>query len=166
MQFRVISIPPFKAVSSGVDKHFDFSENGVLGKFDAFFSKLKPNSQDSFAPRDFLYYDPEKEGLVWIYALTDYMDCGGYECIDFEGGYYVTYHYKDGDQQENNRLYHEALSWIEKSIYFELDQRSNHYAMGHIITPPEVIKATGYAQMESFIPVKLTNDKGSKTEAP
>ncbi|MGZ7444301.1 hypothetical protein ACLD72_022415 [Paenibacillus sp. TH7-28] len=50
-------------------------------------------------------------------------------------------------------MYYEALSWIENSDFFELDQRANHYAMGHIITPPEVIKATGYAQMESYIPV-------------
>ncbi len=157
MPFRVIAIPPFKAASSDVDKNFDFSENGVLGKFSAYFSKFQPRPQDSFAPRDFLYYDAEKEGLVWIYALTDYMDAEGYEVIDFEGGYYVTYHYKDGDQEENERLYSEALSWIEKSAFYELDSRANHYAMGHIITPAEVIQATGYAQMESFIPVRLKN---------
>lgn len=155
MPFRVISIPPFKAVSSGLDKNFDFSENGVLGKFDAYFSKVNPRPSDSFMPRDFLYYDAEHEGLVWIYALTDEMDPEGFEVIDFEGGYYLTYHYKDGDDKENERLYQEALSWIEESEFFELDQRPNHYAMGHIITPAEIIKATGYAQMESFIPVKL-----------
>jgi hypothetical protein len=31
------------------------------------------------------------------------------------------------------------------------------YAMGHIITPAEVIKAQGWAQMETFIPVRLKN---------
>jgi hypothetical protein len=155
MKFRVIFIPPFKAVSSGVDKDFDFSENGVLGRFNEFFSKLKPKSEDSFTPRDFLYYDVEKGGLVWIYALTDYIDPEGYETFGFEGGYYVSYHYKDGDNEENERLYKEALLWIEESESFELDQRKDHYAMGHIITPPEVINAIGYAQMESYIPVKL-----------
>lgn len=155
MQFRIISIPPFKAVSSGVDKNADFSENGVLGKFDAYFSKLEPGPGDRFMPRDFLYYDAEKEGLVWIYALTDEMDAEGFEVMDFEGGYYLTYHYKDGDHEANDRLYHEALAWIGQSEFIELDQRTNHYAMGHIITPPEVIIATGYAQMEAFIPVRL-----------
>lgn len=48
MQFRVISLPPFRAVSSGVDKNFDFSENGVLGRFDTYFSKLQSKPQDSF----------------------------------------------------------------------------------------------------------------------
>ncbi|MGP0586199.1 GyrI-like domain-containing protein [Paenibacillus timonensis] len=155
MHFRIISIPPFKAVSSGVDKNADFSENGVLGKFDAYFSKLKPGPRDGFMPRDFLYYDAEKEGLVWMYALTDEMDAEGFEVMDFEGGSYLTYHYKDGDHEANERLYHEALAWIEQSEYFVLDQRTNHYAMGHIITPPEVIKATGTAQMEAFIPIRL-----------
>lgn len=158
MSFRIISIPPFKAVSSGVDPNQDFSENGVLGKFDAYFSKLEPEPRDRFTPRDFLYYDADKEGLVWIYALTDEMDAAGFEVMDFEGGIYVTYHYNDGDYEENDRLYHEALAWIEQSEFLELDQRANHYAMGHIITPPEVMKATGTAQMETFIPVKLKNN--------
>jgi len=30
--------------------------------------------------------------------------------------------------------------------------------MGHIITPPEIIKAQGWAQMENFIPIKLKTD--------
>ena len=37
----------------------------------------------------------------------------------------------------------------------ELDVRPDHYSMGHIITPPEIIQAQGWAQMEAFIPVKL-----------
>ncbi|MBU5671458.1 hypothetical protein [Paenibacillus brevis] len=155
MKFRVISIPPFKAASSGVDPHNDFSENGVLGKFDAYFSKLRPRPSDNFTPRDFLYFDAEQGGLVWIYALTDYMDAEEYEVLDFDGGFYVTYHYKDGDYEENERLYKEAMTWIEESDTFALDIRTNHYAMGHIITPPEIIRATGSAQMESFIPIKL-----------
>jgi hypothetical protein len=27
--------------------------------------------------------------------------------------------------------------------------------MGHIITPSEIIKAQGFAQMENFVPIKL-----------
>lgn len=39
-------------------------------------------------------------------------------------------------------------------ILFELDLRSDHYGMGHIITPPEVIEAQGFALMDVFIPLK------------
>ncbi|WP_099205418.1 GyrI-like domain-containing protein [Scatolibacter rhodanostii] len=155
MNFRVISLPPFKTVSSGLDKNFDFSENGVLGKFNAYFSQIKPKPADDFMPRDFLYFDEQQGGMVWIYALTDYIDTEEFETFDFDGGLYVTYHYKDGDDEENERLYKDVLAWIEKSELFELDKREHHYPMGHIITPQEVIKAQGFAQMESFVPVRL-----------
>lgn len=155
MTYRIISIPPFRAVLSGVDSSFDFSENGVLGKFNNYFSKLKPRPQDSFSPRDYLYFDEKQGGLVWMYALADDMDTEGYETLDFDGGYYVTYHYKDGDEAENERLYTEVLALIEQSEVLALDKRENHYPMGHIITPPAIIEAQGWAQMEAFIPVKV-----------
>lgn len=111
--------------------------------------------RDSFMPRDFLYYDEKNKGLVWIWALSEGMDDGGNEILDFEGGYYLTYIYKDGDEEANQRLYGEAIKYIEESEVLELDVRPDHYSMGHIITPPEIIQAQGWAQMEAFIPVKL-----------
>ncbi len=155
MDFRIISLPPFKAASSGVDKEFDFSFNGILGKFDKYFSAINPSKRDSFMPRDFLFFDEEKQGMVWWWALSGDMDNGGNEVVDFEGGYYITYVYKDGDEETNSKLYNQALEYIKNSDIFELDIRENHYAMGHIITPSEIIKAQGWAQMETFIPIKL-----------
>ncbi|BCJ94452.1 hypothetical protein acsn021_20210 [Anaerocolumna cellulosilytica] len=155
MEFRIISLPAFEAASSGVDKNFDFSPTGILGKFDIYFSSIKPSDRDNFIPRDFLYYDVEKQGMVWIWALSEDMDDGGNEVIHFDGGYYLTYTYKDGDEENNNKLYSEALKYIEDSGIFEIDVRPNHYSMGHIITPAEIIKAQGWAQMETFIPIKL-----------
>lgn len=157
MEFRITSLPSFKAASSGADKNFDFSPEGTLGKFDKYFSAIQPSDRDSFLPRDFLYYDEEKQGMVWMWALSEGMDDGGNEVIDFDGGYYLTYAYKDGDEETNGRLYNEALKYIEDSAILELDVRPNHYAMGHIITPAEIIKAQGWAQMETFIPIRLKN---------
>lgn len=155
MEFRIISLPQFRASSSGVDKNFDFSPNGILGKFDAYFSVIKPSPRDDFMSRDFLFYDKEQQGFVWWWALIEGMEDGGFEVIDFDGGYYLTYSYKDGDEASNNSLYNEALQYINNSDIYELDERPNHYAMGHIITPAEIIKAQGWAQMETFIPIKL-----------
>lgn len=155
MKFRIISLPAFKAASSGVDKNFDFSPSGVLGKFGTYFSAIKLSDRDSFLPRDFLYFDEEKQGLIWIWALSEDIDSGGNEVIDFDGGFYLTYTYKDGDEDTNEKLYNEALKYIEESEVFELDIRPNHYSMGHIITPSEIIEAQGWAQMETFIPIKL-----------
>lgn len=155
MEFRIISLPPFKAASSGIDKEFNFSFNGILGKFDKYFSAIKPLERDSFMPRDFLFFDEEKQGMVWWWALSEDMDDGGNEVVDFGGGYYITYVHKDGDEETNGKLYNKALEYIKNSDILELDIRQNHYAMGHIITPSEIIKAQGWAQMETFIPVKL-----------
>lgn len=157
-QFRIISLPPFKAASSGVDKNMDFSSEGILGKFDKCFSAIRPIPRDDFMPRDFLYYDQKENGFVWWWALSDGMEDCGNEIIDFDGGYYLTYAYKDGDDNESSKLYNEAMEYIKQSELFELDERPNHYSMGHIITPSEIIKAQGWSQMETFIPIKLMNN--------
>lgn len=155
MSFRIISLPPFQAASSGVDTNFDFSSNGILGKFDSYFSSIEPSARDSFMPRDFLFYDKRENGMVWWFALAPGLEDGGNKVVDFEGGLYLTYVYQDGEEEENNRLYTKALDYIKQSAIYELDERHNHYAMGHIITPKEVIKKQGFAQMETFIPIKL-----------
>lgn len=155
MDFRIVALPPFKALSSGVDCEFNFSENGILGKFDAYFSKITPSDRDSFMPRDFLFFDEEYQGLVWWYALYEGMDTGGYEVIDFEGGYYLTFAYRDGDDEAQGKLYNEALEHIKNSEIFELDIRKDYYPMGHIITPQAITNASGWAQTETFIPIKL-----------
>ncbi len=155
MEFRVISLPPFQAASSGLVRDFDFSPESPLGKFNDYFSAITPSPRDSFMPRDFLCHAAEENAMIWLLALSEGMDSGGYEVVDCEGGFYLTYTYWDGDEETNCRLYGEALAYIEDSGVFALDIRPGHYPMGHIITPPEVISVWGRAQMETFIPIKL-----------
>ncbi len=155
MDFRIISLPPFTAVTSGPDPASDFSPQGVLGRFNGYFSRIKPSPRDSFMPRDFLFFNREKQALEWWWALEEGMPDGGYERVPFDGGFYLTYCYWDHDEAENRRLYGEAMEYIAKSEFLELDERPGHYAMGHIITPPEIIQAQGGGVMEAFVPVKL-----------
>lgn len=155
MDFRIISLPPFTAATSGPSPAFDFSPEGVLGRFNAYFSSIKLSPRDSFMPRDFLFFNREKNGLEWWYALEEGMPDGGYEKATFDGGFYLTYFYWDHDEEENRRLYQEAVKYIEGSGIFELDERPGHYSMGHIIIPPEAIQALGKGMMEAFVPVKL-----------
>lgn len=61
-EYRLISLPPFTAATSGADRDFDFSPNGKLGKFDAWFSTMEPSPRDSFMPRDFLFFNSEEGG--------------------------------------------------------------------------------------------------------
>lgn len=75
---RIVSLPPFRAAVSGADPKGDFSPNGALGRFDQYFSALQPSPRDSFMPRDFLYYDQEQGGMVWMYALAEGLSDGGF----------------------------------------------------------------------------------------
>lgn len=159
MEFRLIYLPPFRAASSGLVKDFDFSPEGALGRFNAWFSAITPSPRDSFMPRDFLCFDGETGGMIWLYALSEGMDPGGYEVVDCEGGCWAAYTYRDGDEEANARLYQEAAAYIEASPVLELDVRPGRLSMGHIITPPEIIAAQGWAQMEAFIPIKLKREK-------
>ena len=155
MLFRIVYLPPFEAAESGVDCACDFSPEGILGKFNVYFSAIQPEPRDCFMPRDFLFYDEERGGMVWWWALAEGMDDGGHARVAFDGGYCLTYVFRDGDDVANGTLYREALKFIEESDIFELDVRPNHYAMGHIITPAEVIKVQGWSLMEVFIPIRL-----------
>lgn len=154
MDARIISLPPFTAATSGPDPEMDFSPNGKLGKFNEYFSSITPLPRDSFMPRDFLFFNEEAGGLEWWYALEEGIPDGGFCHVSFDGGLFLTYTYRDMDNEENDRLYQESVKWIENSDIFELDLRPGHYGMGHIITPPEVIEAQGFALMEVFIPLK------------
>lgn len=153
-QFRIINLPPFRAASSGLDKDMDFSPSGVLGKFNAWFSTLRPEPRDDFMPRDFLYYDHARGGFVWIWIVNPGEDTGGFELEDGEGGWYLTYVYRDGDEEEGGKQYQAAMTYIQSSEHLELDERPGHYTMGHIITPAPLIEAQGWSQMETFIPVR------------
>ena len=154
MEFRIISLPPFRAASSGLVRDFGFSPESPLGRFNAYFSAITPSPRDSFMPRDFLCHAAEENAMIWLFALSEGMDDGGYEVVDCEGGWYLTYAYWDGDEASRGRLYGEVLEYIESSGIFETDIRPGHYAMGHIITPHEIIPVWGRAQMEAFIPIK------------
>lgn len=57
-------------------------------------------------PRDFLYYDEENKGMVWLWALT-------------ESG------------ETHDRLHKEVYDYIKASDILELDIHPNRYPMGH-----------------------------------
>ena len=91
--------------------------------------------------RDFLCFDGENQGLVWLFALSDGMDDGGNAVVDCAGGCYVAYTYRDGGEEANNRLYQEVAAYIEASEVLEPDIRPGRLTVGHIITPSEVTAA-------------------------
>lgn len=154
MDYVLIQLPAFDAIVSGVDAHFDFTPNGVLGRFDAYFSAQKPSPNDSFLPRDFLYFDADQGGLVWMYAVHDGMASHAFDTVHIPGGWYLTYEWIDGDDDEGGRMYQGARKYMETLGKFELDETSGRHAMGHIVTPHDAIPLQGFAVMRTYLPVR------------
>jgi hypothetical protein len=149
---RIIQIPKCKMVSSG----YGFFGDDNFNKFDEWFSKLSNNGDYTWEiPKDFAWYDPEKEAMIWWYVKPgDDIDTLNFEIVDFEGGLYVTAVSRDGDDEDGNRVYTGIKKWIEKSDILELDERPGHYTMYHVITPSSIKEELGFQQLEILVPVK------------
>lgn len=63
MDFRIIELPAFEAVSSGVDPEFDFSAKGALGRFNAFFRQSNPSRETALDPEIICSLINRKTGL-------------------------------------------------------------------------------------------------------
>ena len=150
---RIIEIPKCKMVSSGEVAEGEAGENFFDGKFPKWFGKLPT---DLF-PRDFLLHNPQKNTLVWYYALPENtnIDTMDFAIIDFHGGLYATAVSKDGDDEDGLRVFNGIKEWVEKSGCFELDERENHNHMFNIITPPKAKECMGYEQLEIYVPIKI-----------
>ena len=130
---RIIELPKCKMVSSGyADDGNPFAEGGKLDSFSIWFSSMDAGRTDKFFPRDFMWFDREKQRLVWYYALTDGItDTGGFDVVDSEGGLYAAHISKDGDDADGERVYAGIKKWIAESECFELDERPGHYDVFH-----------------------------------
>lgn len=158
MDYVLIQLPAFDAIVSGVDSQFDFSQKGVLGRFDAYFSAQKPSQNDSFLPRDFLYFDADQGGLVWMYAVHDGMTPHNFDKVHVPGGWYLTYEWIDGDDEQGGAMYQGALRYLATLGKFEIDETAGRHAMGHIVTPHDAIFLQGFAVMRTYLPVRITED--------
>jgi hypothetical protein len=154
MEYVLIQLPEFDAIVSGVDKTFDFSKEGVLGRFDAYYSTQKPSPNDSFLPRDFLYFDAFQGGLVWMYAIHEGMTPHAFQTVRVPAGWYLIYHWVDGDDEQGGKMYQGALEYLKTLRCFELDETEGRHAMGHIVTPSDAAVLQGFAVMRTYLPVK------------
>ena len=151
---RVIEIPKFRAVSSGLDT-FDgiFAENGfekwLLGEHKKIIKK-------TYEAPDFMWHEGDKN--VWIWAVEDWVteaDTSPYELIEFEGGIYVSAVADEKDDVDCGEVYNNLLQWIKNNNVFESDDRPGHRIIFHRIGTGEIEKAIGIAQQEMFLPIKI-----------
>lgn len=126
-----------------------------LGEFDQWWSAVDKQRKDKFFPRDFMYWDPEAQQLVWYYALPDGVtDTGGFETVDFPGGLYAAAVSRDQDDRDGERVYAELKAWVKQSGCFAVDERPGRCHMFHVITSDAAYQAMGYRQLDLYLPIK------------
>jgi len=152
---RVIEIPPFRAVSSGLRNHEEmFGENG----FDRWMQAHSHLVKDMlYAHPDFMWPEDEAHS-TWIWAAKDWVtekDVAPYELVEYEGGMFVVATANEDDPKDLNETVKGMIKWIAKSKAFERDERPGHRGMGHMTGCGAVQRALGFAQQEIFLPVKF-----------
>lgn len=146
---RILEIPPCKMVSSGRGMFGD----GILEHFNEWFSALpRP-----IAPRDFLWADEESGKLVWYYIYEDSLDIPDeFELVDFPGGLYAVVTGIDG--RESGEEMAAIRRFLLEHPCFEED--FSRVYLGNIPTPPLAAITMGYSQMDYYIPIRLSGNRG------
>ncbi len=152
-EVRIIELPKCRMATSGYD-----SFDNIIGKFDAWWGEYdKKRRGVSFPPLDFLWFE-DGQAVWWMAVEKDATseDTGGYEIIDFEGGLYAAAISVDGDDDISGRVFEGVKNWLETSG-FEMDERTGHRTMCHMIITDNIKKGLGYDQLDIYVPIKLRN---------
>lgn len=150
---RIVELPKCRMITSGN------GEKETLKRFDKLWTKLDMKRKDRFFPRDFMWWDEGSKTTIWWYAVEDWVtetDAGEFELFDFEGGFYAAAICRQDDFSDGTRVYEGIKAWVAEHETFELDERSGHYHLWHVVGVPATDKGLGYRQLEIFVPVKLS----------
>jgi len=147
---RIVELPACRMATSGVQP------GGNHERFNNMWTKLDNKRKDRFFSRDFMWYDKEKGGTVWWYAVEDWVtesDTEGFGFEEFDGGIYATAIVPDFDYNEALRAYNGVKDWVAQNGHFALDERPKHEAMWHA-SGPVIHKLLGYHQTEYYFPIR------------
>ena len=144
---RVIEIPKFRAVSSGLKSIEElFSENGFEKWKNSNYHLIK---QMVYEQPDFMWEEEDKS--VWIWAIKDEVtkeDTAPYEIIEFVGGMFLVATKDEND--DNDQTVNSMFQWIENSDVFEY----GNFGMCNMPNGNGAIdKALGIAQQQVFLQV-------------
>lgn len=148
---RVIEIPKFRAVSSGV-KYMSEME-----AFDSWVNRHQHLLQKHvFEPLDFLWHEDDKS--VWIYAINDDVteaETDPYEIIEFPGGIFLVATGDERDIDDLNETVGCMYTWINNSDVFEYGDFPKS-GMCNMPNPSgTIVKALNIAQQQVFLPLKF-----------
>ena len=153
---RLVEIPKFRAISSGVKPLEDifFSENCFSKWIEDHAHLLKKHI---FEPQDFLWHeDDDINRSVWINAVQDHVteeDTAPYEIVEFPGGMFLVATCNELDIDDLNETVIEMRQWIDQSNVLEYGDLPG---MCNMPNPDGALdKALGIAQQQIFLPVKF-----------
>lgn len=130
IEFNIIELPDMRMARSG---------NHPLDEFDEWWSK-RFNSEKHLFPKDFMWFNEQKENLEWLYAVAQDEDTSHYDTFLHPGGLYATITTLDTDD-DRDRGYQELQKKIEESPFYTNSTSENdplyhtRYPMGHVSTP-------------------------------
>jgi DNA-binding transcriptional MerR regulator len=159
---RIIQLPNCRMITSGN------GDKATLKRFDKLWSGLDAKRKDRFFPRDFMWWDEERNASIWWYAIEDWVtetDTKGFEIFDFEGGFYAAAICRQDDYIDGTRVYEGIKAWVSEHDAFELDERLGRRHLWHVVGSQYTDKGLGYRQLEIFVPMKLLGT-GSKLTFP
>ena len=140
---RIYEIPDCKMVSSGCGMFGD----GVLEQFDEWMKTLPR----SIYPLDFLFFDGEKQGFVWLHTYTEGMVLpDGLEIVDFNGGFYAVATGIDGDT-DTDAMKVEVDKFLAEHGFVRDTTRPE---LGNVVTSPLAKETLGFEQMDYWTPIK------------
>lgn len=156
----VINIPPFKAITTGVQSWEDmFREGGYMYHLWQMSDLYEPVIFDCF---DFLMFKEDK--AEWICAIKEGLvqeEFGPFTQCDCPGGLYAMAVSIDEDNESIKKVEAKVRLWIENTN-FELDPNRDVmfnmpylYEEGRDPANKDIEKGLGYKQMQRYFPIKL-----------
>ena len=156
---RLVEIPKFRAVSSGVRplEEIFYTENSFSKWADAHSHLMK---EHIFEPQDFLWHENDDlNRSIWIIALKDNItecDVAPYAIVEFPGGMFLVATCDELDMDDLNETVLEMRQWIDRNEVFE---HGDLPGMCNMPNPDGAIdKALGIAQQQIFLPIKFRKD--------
>ncbi len=152
----IVEMPPCRMMTSGPLENHDAQE-----RFDAAWMRLGSRIADKINPRDFMYHDKERDKMVWLFMLEDWMteaDTEGYEIIMFDGGLFAAVLADSWEYSEWERMDKGLNAWLSRQEHLERDE--GRQVMFHFAGPhSKQMKEWKYGKVRYFVPLKIIETK-------
>ncbi len=157
----IVEMPPCRVAISGYLSVDESSEE--QHRFERMWGRLGSRIADKVNTRDFMYHDFERNKLVWMYMLEDWMtedDTEGFEIITFDGGLFAAALADSWEFSEYDRVCKGIHAWLARQEHLELDNDPSHHILYTFAGPHSTqMKKWNYGKVRYFVPIKLRKEK-------